>query len=134
MPQKRIPIQPDHICHIWTHANGNENLFRCEDNYSYFLKKYLHYVFPVAKTYAYCLMPNYLHLMIKVRSEKEIMNFLREKNEKSTNLKGFQNLGGLSKIISQQFSNLFNGYTKAYNKKYNRKGKLIYSKFQSKNH
>ncbi|WP_234572988.1 hypothetical protein [Rhodohalobacter sp. 614A] len=56
MPQKRIPLQPGYFYHIWTHANGDDNLFRCEENYGYFLKRYLHHVHPVVETYAYCLM------------------------------------------------------------------------------
>ncbi|MGK7370987.1 MAG: transposase, partial [Candidatus Halalkalibacterium sp. M3_1C_030] len=34
--------------------------------------------------------------------------------------------------ISQQFSNLFNGYTQAYNNKYNRKGSLFTPNFKRK--
>lgn len=131
MPQKRIPLQAEYTYHIWTHANGDENLFRSEENYTYFLKKYLHHVHPVVETYAYCLMPNHLHLMVKIRSEKEILDFLKEK-KMDPNLQGFENPGGFSKAISQQFSNLFNSYTKAFNKKYNRKGSLFIPNFKRK--
>lgn len=124
-------MQVEYTYHIWTHANGDENLFRSEENYTYFLKKYLHHVHPIVETYAYCLMPNHLHLMVKIRSEQEVLNFLKEK-KKDSNLQGFENLGGFSKAISQQFSNLFNSYTKAFNKKYNRKGSLFIPNFKRK--
>jgi REP element-mobilizing transposase RayT len=124
MPQKRIPLQPEHIYHIWTHANGDDNLFRSEDNYIYFLDRYRHHIHPVVETYAYCLMPNHLHLMVKVREEKEIVKRIHDKD-----LTGFGNLSGL---ISKQFSNLFNGYTKAFNKMYGRKGSLFMRPFNRK--
>ncbi len=133
MPQKRIPLESGYVYHLWTHANGGENLFRCEDNYNYFLAKYLQHVHPVVDTYAYCLMPNHLHLMVKVKSEEEILEFLRKKREEpNLTLQGFQTLGGLPAIISRQFSHLFNGYTQAYNKKYNRKGSLFIPNFRRK--
>ena len=58
--------------HIYNHANGNDNLFRNEENYAYFLKRYAYFIHPIAKTYAYCLMPNHFHLLVKIRSEEGI--------------------------------------------------------------
>jgi putative transposase len=122
-------LKPETIYHIYTHANGAENLFISEENYIYFLKKYLHYIYPVAETYAYCLMPNHFHLMIETRKEEEVLAFLRI--TKPT-LQGFETLGGFSKIISLQFSHLLNAYTQAYNKRYNRKGSLFIPNFKRK--
>lgn len=110
--------------HIWTHANGSENLFRCDENYIYFLEKYTHHVQSVADTFAYCLMPNHLHLMVRMKGEEEISEAFEDKD-----LTGFQNLSGL---ISKQFSNLFNAYSKAYNKLYDRRGSLFERAFKRK--
>ncbi len=38
----------------------------------------------------------------------------------------------LEVLISQRFSNLFNGYTKAYNKRYDRRGSLFQPNFKRK--
>ncbi len=122
-------LEAEHVYHVYTHANGSENLFREEENYRYFLQRYGNYIDPVATTYAYCLMPNHLHLMIRIRSEEELLTFFRRKKP---HLQGFQNLGGVSAIISQQFSNLFNAYTKAYNKRYDRRGSLFIPNFKRK--
>ena len=124
MSQFSTPLEPGQIYHIWTHANGKENLFREEENYAYFLEKYSLYIEPVAETFAYCLMPNHLHLMVRVREEKVIRNSLKEKD-----LTGFQNLSGL---ISKQFSNLFNAYSKAFNKRYERRGSLFERPYKRK--
>lgn len=131
MPQKYIPLEAGQIYHIWTHANGTENLFREAENYRFFLEKYTYHVHPVVETFAYCLMPNHLHLMVRVREEDDLLKFLQEKKEDS-NLQGLENLGGFSKYVSQQFSNLFNAYTKAYNKKYDRMGSLFSPNFKRK--
>ena len=40
--------------HIYNHANGSENLFRSDENYYFFLKRWGKYIEPVAETYAYC--------------------------------------------------------------------------------
>ena len=62
-------MQPEIFYHIYNHANGSENLFRVEDNYRFFLERWGKYVEPVANTYAYCLMPNHFHALIKVKEE-----------------------------------------------------------------
>jgi len=36
-----MQLLPETTYHIYTHANGNENLFRREENYYYFLKNML---------------------------------------------------------------------------------------------
>ncbi|PKQ67683.1 hypothetical protein [Raineya orbicola] len=120
------PLLPETVYHVYNHANGSENLFRCDENYYYFLRKYAEYIYPIADTYAYCLMPNHFHIMIRIRSEEEIVAFLKERN---IDLTGFQNLSGL---ISQQFSHFFNAYTKAYNKLYERRGSLFERPFKRK--
>jgi putative transposase len=81
------PLLPYTVYHIYNHANGSENLFRCDENYHYFLRKYGEYMYPVVDTYAYCLMPNHFHLMVRVRSEAEVLAFLQKKQP---TLQGFE--------------------------------------------
>ena len=121
---KLTSMQSETFYHIYNHANGFENLFQKEDNYRYFLQQWGKYITPVADTYAYCLMPNHFHFLIRTKADSVLLD-----------LQGFKNLGGLersSKIITQHFSNLFNSYTKAYNKMYERKGSLFMSNFKHK--
>ena len=77
-----IYLELNGIYHIYNHANGDENLFRNNQNYLYFLKRYAHFIHPIAKTYAYCLMPNHFHVLVKIRSKEEIVatlpNFKRK--------------------------------------------------------
>jgi len=115
---------PGTFYHIYNHANGSENLFRVDENFRFFLQQWNKFIEPVAEMYAYCLMPNHIHVLIKTKNEKEL-----------SNLTGFRNLSGLNdtkKLISQHFSNLFNSYTKAYNKMYERRGSLWNRPFKAK--
>ena len=121
MPQPITPLEPGRMYYIWTHANGDENLFRGDENYTFFLDKYSHYIPPIADTFAYCLMPNHLHLMVRVKGEEDLANI--------KDLTGFENLSGL---VSKQFSNLFNSYTKSYNKVFERRGSLFERPFKRK--
>lgn len=116
-------FEPTATFHAYTHANGSENLFRTDDNYLFFLKKYEKYINPVADTFAYCLMPNHLHLMIRIRSRQEIDSFLQEtKPDRKFDLSDARTF---SNVISHQFSHLLNGYTQAYNKVFKRRGSLF---------
>lgn len=97
----------EYVYHIYTHANGKDLIFREEENYKYFLGKLIKYIIPVAEIYAYCLMPNHFHLLLRFKNLDQIL----DEDE--------------HKYLMKQFSNLLNGYAKAYNKKYNRKGSLF---------
>jgi REP element-mobilizing transposase RayT len=111
----------DTYYHIYNRGNNRETLFKEERNYRHFLKLYAHHVHPVVETFAYCLMPNHFHMLVRVRSEKEIEERQRDAAEKA------QRISEPLKILrpSQQFSNLFNAYTKAINKACQRTGSLF---------
>ena len=148
------PLQPDTSYHIFNHANGFENVFREAENYRYFLEKYQLYIHPIAETYAWCLMPNHFHLVIRIRKrdviEKLILNSSNLINK--SNLPTFSNPSTFSKVsnfgkgveinkktisepivekyLSKQFANLFSCYTQSFNKKYQRIGSLFIKNFK----
>jgi putative transposase len=98
--------------HIYNRGVNQENIFREERNYPYFLKLYAHYIEPVADTYAYCLLRNHFHLLVRIRDKEEIET-----------LKVSETFRVLEP--SQQFANLFNSYAKAFNRTYERTGSLF---------
>jgi REP element-mobilizing transposase RayT len=105
-------FEADTFFHIFNHSVGNESLFRNEDNFRYFLKKYDTYTYLIWETYAYCLMPNHFHFLVKIKSVEELQNLPKFSNDTHT-------------FVMQQLSNLLNAYAKAYNIKYKRKGALF---------
>jgi putative transposase len=100
-------LKPDTSYHIFNHANGFENVFREPENYRFFLEKYRKYISPIAETYAYCLMPNHFHLVVRIRKQAVIEQLIRNKN----NLK-------LTSDFSNRvanFSNLATNFSKVQN-------------------
>lgn len=134
-------LYPDQFYHVFNRANGEDKLFRNKDNFSFFLSKYKQYILPLAGLYAYCLMPNHFHFVVKIKSEKDIEDLILVHNEKvkdNKTLQGFQTLKGLerhnaiSSFITLQWSHFFNSYTQAFNKINNRKGSLFMRNFKRK--
>lgn len=118
------PLIRGQYYHIYNRGNNRENLFLEERNYRHFLKLYAKYIFPIADTFAYCLLPNHFHLLARIKTVDEIEKMARTDSE---------NLSGLdlaSKPPSQHFSNLFNAYTRAFNRAYRRTGALFQRPFQ----
>ena len=107
--------------HMFSRANGNEKLFFSEENYRYFLRKLHFHTSKVCQIYAYILMPNHFHLLVKIKDEKAIINAFTDYKKKEYDVHN----DDLSDFIMQRFSNFLNGYTKAVNKRQNRKGALF---------
>ena len=95
------------VYHIFSHVNGKELIFREETNYQFFLKQLDKYVTQIADIYAYCLLPNHFHLLLRFK-----------------NIEGV-NVEDEHQSLMKNFGNFLNSYAKAFNKKYNRKGALF---------
>lgn len=111
---------PGENYHLFNHANGSENLFIEEKNYSFFLEKLSKYILPVCRLFSYCLMPNHFHLILQVRYEEELYK-LWQSSETLPKLTQKQ----LELKSSKSFANLFSSYTQSFNKVYNRMGSLF---------
>lgn len=122
-------IEPDHFYHIFNRGNNKQSVFNNEDNYKYFLTKLNDYSRPVLDIYAYCLMPNHFHLVIKVKSEIELEKFSQTTSKRKTFHNG---LHAKDKIVSKQIAKLLSAYTQAFNKRNNRSGSLFDSPFKRK--
>jgi hypothetical protein len=113
-----IPLQHGKFYHIYNRGINGENLFVEERNYRYFLQLYIRHIHPVADTYAYCLLRNHFHLLVRMKTVAELKD-----------LSGLENLTGL-KPPHQYFSNFFNAYTKSINKACGRTGALFERPFR----
>ena len=104
MPSLKLntPIEIDQYYHIFNRGNNHELLFYKEFNYSYFLKKYDKYLSEHVSTFAYCLMPNHFHLLIKTKTDS----------------------------VSKQLRKLFQSYALSINKQENRTGSFFTKPFR----
>lgn len=132
MQDKQAILEADNMYHVYNRANGSERMFVSDENYRFFLQQYQQYIFPIADTFCYCLMPNHFHFLVRIKNEKDVEDYIRKRSFKaSKTLQGFQTLEGLakqeriSKFLTQQFSHFFNSYTQSFNKQQNRKGSLF---------
>lgn len=117
------PLQLDYYYHIYNRGINGESVFKAEKDYHVFLKKYTEHISPIAETYAYCLLGNHFHLLVKIKSEVEISELLSLKYP-------LKIVPDLSKFISKQFSHLFNGYAQYFNNKSGRTGSLFENRFR----
>ena len=68
------------------------------------------YIDPIAQTYAYCLLRNHFHFLIRIKDQDQIPDKLKGN-------------------LSQPFSNLFNAYARTINQTYQRSGALFQHTF-----
>jgi putative transposase len=114
-----MPLHPGQYYHIYNRGNNRENLFVEDRNYRYFLQLYSKHIAPVAETYAYCLLRNHFHFLVRIQDQEHLTDL--------------QDLSGVpSAKPSQAFSNLFNAYTRAFNRAYGRTGALFQRRFGRK--
>ncbi|WP_294304669.1 transposase [uncultured Chryseobacterium sp.] len=104
----------DSVYHVFSHVNGKELIFREETNYQFFLKKLMQYILPIADIYAYCLMANHFHLLVRFKNFENIPI----ENEHAH--------------LMKHFGNFLNSYAKAFNKMYERKGALFLNAIKRK--
>ncbi|MGY5846376.1 transposase [Salegentibacter sp. HM20] len=105
---KYEPIIAGRYYHIYNRGNNNQHIFFEEKNYDYFIQLMIKYIIPVADIYAYCLIKNHFHILLRTREDIQDV------------------------FISKAFSNLFNAYAKTVNKAYNRSGSLFQDRFKRK--
>jgi REP element-mobilizing transposase RayT len=65
--QKPEPLEFGEYYHVYNRGINRERIFFEERNYGYFLQLYAQHVVPIAETYAYCLLPNHFHFLVRIR-------------------------------------------------------------------
>ena len=97
------PFYTNQFYHVYNRGNNGEKIFYSTRNYYHFLNLYDKYLSDCVDTYAYCLIPNHFHFLIRVRD---------------------------SSVISDQFRIFFLSYSKAINKQESRTGSLFQKRFK----
>ncbi|MGG7033826.1 MAG: transposase [Flavobacterium sp.] len=97
-------LEKDCYYHIYNRGINSETIFLSNENKIYFLKLLSKHLTNNIDVFAYCLMDNHFHLVIKINEDE--------------------------KIVTQSFSNFFNAYAKAFNKQNQRTGSLFEKHFK----
>src|SRR6202008_372412 len=109
--EKVTPLEYGKYYHIYNRGINKAPLFFEKANYEYFMRLYAKHVDPVAETYAWCLMKNHFHLLVRIKDQDQVNS---------------------TKEPYQYFSNLFNAYAKGINKRYDRCSSLFQARFKRK--
>ncbi len=68
-----IPLSPNGYYHLYNRGNNKQLIFYKEKNYPYFLLKLATYLTSYLDLFAYCLLPNHFHLLVRIKSVEEIL-------------------------------------------------------------
>lgn len=119
--------------HIYSHGVGNRNVFKEAENYKFFLDLYDKYIVPVADTFAWVLMPNHVHFVVRIKTEEEVAAYIANISYRVQNSDRDKNNKPLKiGTPSQQFAKLFNSYAQSYNKWIEARGPLFQRPFKRK--
>ena len=110
------------IYHIYNKVVTGRKLFETDIDYYDFLRRYQKYLSPYFDTYAYCLIPNHYHFLVKVKEPENIDVSL----EKTIAAKKYTNGEELINFfLENQLSRMFSGIAIKYNKRSGREGALF---------
>ncbi|HEY0298259.1 MAG TPA: hypothetical protein VGB84_03490 [Arachidicoccus sp.] len=134
-PKYLADFEENEIYHVYNRTNNKEPLFLNDGHRSYFLKRYAEIVSPLLETFAWTLLDNHFHFLIKVKSYDHIWDFYDHlhKNETELTQSEIRFLNeeiGLSELVEFTFKRFFQSYAQAFNKNVNRKGSLFSKRFK----
>lgn len=121
--------QLEHNCfyHLYNRSISDSKLFKGHSDYLALLKKFKEYCTPYFHVYAYCLIPNHFHFIIKVKSQKLIKEIVQQETF-DTAQKYLNKEITINDYLSNQLKRLFSSYALSFNNKHNRKGPLFQNK------
>lgn len=122
-------LEPDCFYHIYNRGINSCLLFKEHENYMFFLKKFHEYSQSVLDVYAYCLMPNHFHFVIRIKSKEDLETFAAAQSNRLTIENG---LHSFSMLPSKQIGKFVSSYSQAFNKTIERHGALMESPFKRK--
>ena len=110
---KQSKLKWGHSYHIYNRGNNRGQIFIELENYDYFMRLYKRYISNIADLFAYCLLPNHFHFLLRI-------------NDKGEGIKRAE------EIVSYKFGTFIGTYVKAINHRYSRTGSLFEGRYQRK--
>ncbi len=136
-------LEEGNYYHIYNRGNAENDLFAEKEDYAQFLKRYDKYVQPVADTFAWVLMADQFHFLVRVR---ENMGYLHNNSDKPIGKAQFneikwetQDLSAFAATdnikrpdVARHFGHFFSSYARYVNSKYSRQGGAFEQAFRHK--
>ena len=119
--------------HIICKSVAERFLFKTEENKRYFLSGYIKLLHDFVDTYAYCIMNNHVHWLIRTKKASDLLFFLSMMSAKDQTITQKKFIAGsctYHELIEQQFNRFFISYSLAYNKENKIKGHLFNRPFK----
>jgi REP element-mobilizing transposase RayT len=121
MKKDTQPMEAEKFYHVYNRGIDGCRIFTKHEHYIKFLEKCKHHLSPFVDTYAYCLMGNHFHLLVRTKSEKEIFEFAPYLSKKK-----------IAHVLASQFGHLCNGYSQYFSRNIDRTGGLFENPFRRK--
>jgi len=150
--QQIEPLTYGNYYHVYNCGVNGTRLFNKNDDYKHFLRLYDRYIESIAETFAWCLLGNHFHLLVRIKKDvvykysnadrsidADRFEMVKWETVQVSNLSA--SVGSDSVAIPDNvktpkphlhFSHLFNAYAKYFNKRYNRHGSLFERPFRRK--
>ncbi len=132
----KAPFYFDSHYHLVFKCHGDLLLFKTNENKHYFLRRFTFFLSQYIDCWAWCLLDNHAHMIIKVRSATDIepaINLLPEA-DRTISMKRWiteiDNEKRFNELMERQFGRFMVSYTNSYNKFFKRAGGLFQSPFR----
>ena len=125
-------LEPGEMYHIYNRGINRTDIFYRPENYPYFLSKFALYLSNLVDTFAYCLLGNHFHLLVRIKENDNKIENLTDLEDPSGLITKKEGMGlhHPDKLVSKKFSDFFNSYTKSINKMIGRTGGLFETPFK----
>jgi REP element-mobilizing transposase RayT len=119
------PLIENGIYHVYTRGIDKKPIFLSDNHFRSFLRKYEKMVRPYVDTFAFCLLGNHFHLLIRVKTKQEIDKLTDPRIIALRNTP-------VGLFVSRRIGNLLNSHAQMFNFATSRTGGLFESPFRRK--
>ena len=133
--QYKAPFEFQKHYHILFRSIDGISLFKTEKEHIFFLEKWKRFTDPVFETWAYSLLDNHTHFIVKVKQQQEVIQMLSALTEdaKTKAIQEFLEKKEdtlIGQIVERQINSFMVSFTNTYNNIIERRGGLFQQPFR----
>lgn len=122
-------FEPGATLHVYNRTNNKELLFRRVRDRLYFMDLFRKIILPFIDPFAWTLIPNHFHFVVRTKEKNAIIEYLSnlpEENLIKTEIEFLKGKIDVPELVLFEFRRMMQAYTAAFNKWYGRKGNLFH--------